>query len=458
MRPTSSTSLVRSKDCETVTAEAPRQTSSSAVTRRPRSVFDISSEQIAKMTELLQEDLRLTEQIANHWARVVELWDETVRCHAAMIGKGDGRLIVPDNHDETRCLTKSPCAGTQVIEKHLKGNSFLKTIPLPYGVADLDPQVVVHPDNRDVVRCYVRGCGHFVGRPTKHRRGELCPDHGIFCHHSSYGSTYSYADVRRNIIASPDVFAERIIGHPFKYESQRLGSEKSEDALSWNVFRSLQEAGCLAQVANLLIGQSHPEEPDLYLWGIRVSDDSFEPWDLLIAARERFESDLPVDRPLTEPDIALHLPGRYLALIEAKFTSPNTFYERGERKDEQSLTMDELLAIYQDPDLRMLNTKMAKSRDRVAYQLWRNTILAEWMAMQDSARTKAFHINLVREGHEEESAAGFGELLRGEHAERFRRATWEEVHRWSRQQSPTLDRLCEYIDQKTAQLRKAFRV
>ena len=41
------------------------------------------------------------------------------------------------------------------------------------------------------------------------------------------------------------MFAERIVGHPFKYESHRLGAENSEDALSRNVFRSLQEAGCL---------------------------------------------------------------------------------------------------------------------------------------------------------------------------------------------------------------------
>ena len=138
---------------------------------------------------------------------------------------------------------------------------------------------------------------------------------------------------------------------------------------------------------------------------------------MLIAARERFETNLPVDRPLTEPDIALHLPGRYLVLIEAEFTSPNTFYERGDRKDEQSLTMDELLAIYQDPDLRLLDTEKAKCRDRVAYQLWRNTILAEWMAMRDSSATKAYHINLVREGYEEASAREFAELLRAEHAD-----------------------------------------
>jgi hypothetical protein len=71
--------------------------------------------------------------------------------------------------------------------------------------------------------------------------------------------------------------------------------------------------------------------------------------ELLIAARKRFESDLPVERPYTEPDIMLHLPGRYLVLLEAKFTSPNTTYARGPRKDSQSLTLDELCATIWKP-------------------------------------------------------------------------------------------------------------
>ena len=36
----------------------------------------------------------------------------------------------------------------------------------------VDQEVVVHPDDRDVVRCYVRGCQHFVRRPMKRRRNQ----------------------------------------------------------------------------------------------------------------------------------------------------------------------------------------------------------------------------------------------------------------------------------------------
>ena len=72
-------------------------------------------------------------------------------------------------------------------------------------------------------------------------------------------------------------------------------------------------------------------EPFLYLWGICLTEDAFDPMELLIAARKRFESNLPVERPYTEPDIMIHLPGRYLILIEAKFTSPNTTYASEDR-------------------------------------------------------------------------------------------------------------------------------
>ena len=324
---------------------------------------------------------------------------------------------------------------------------------LPYGVGDLDPEVVVHLDDPDKVRCYVCGCEHFVRGPQRGKRGEVCPDHGIYCHHSRYGSTYSYADVRRNIIASPEMFAERIVGHPFKYDSHRLGAENSEDALSWNVFRSLQEFKCLAQVAKLMTNEEHSEEPRLFMWGIRVDDDSFEPWDLLNAARERFERNLPVRRPLTEPDIALHLPGKYLILIEAKFTSLNPVYCRGRRKDAQSLTLSELLEIYLDASLKIINQSQASVRNQIHYQLSRNVVFSEWMAQMDSSSTSPLHINLVRRKSEATSQAEFAGLRHASHAGSFRRFEWESI---GTDNLPSRQLLARYLLFKTARLLKAF--
>jgi hypothetical protein len=259
--------------------------------------------------------------------------------------------------------------------------------------------------------------------------------------------------VRRNIIASPELFAQRIVGHPFKYESDRFAGENSEDALSWNVFRSLQESGKLSDFVSLMTGMVHAEQPRLYLWGIRVDDDSFEPWDLLIAARKRFESRLPVKRPLTEPDIGLHLPGKYLVLIEAKFTSPNPVYTRGTRNDAQSLTLDELLDIYWDSSLQILDHAKARDSHAIHYQLWRNTIFAEWMASRDNTQTAAAHVSLVREAGVTDDARVFGALLAHTKTSHFRQVTWESIQAMI---AKSLPRLQSYLANKTCHLNKAF--
>jgi hypothetical protein len=326
---------------------------------------------------------------------------------------------------------------------------------LPFGLHDLDPRVICLGTSPRKVKCFVRGCGQVLQTPTRYTKGDVCSTHGIRCHYSSYGATYSYADVRNNAIVAPGLLATRVVGHPFKFESHRLGSERSEDMLTWNVFRSLQEAGCLSRLARAITGDTCTVEPFLYLWGICLTDDALDPWNLLIAARERFEANLPVERPLTEPDIALHLPGRYLILIEAKFTSANMTYARGPRKDAQSLTLDELLGIYHDPDLDILDYRQAQAASHVHYQLWRNMVFAQWMARQDHSKTRAFHVNLVREGYERLSVAQFRTMVKPEFEDRFRRLTWENIYRFF-SGTPALVGMLSYLETKTAGLVRAF--
>ncbi len=332
-------------------------------------------------------------------------------------------------------------------------NYSMTSPPLPYGINDLCPELCVTPGPPKRIRCFVKGCSHMLRPPTRRGGGDVCPDHGIRCHSSG---TYSYADVRRNLIVDADLFATRVVGHPFKYESDRFGSENSEDALSWNVFRSLQREGQLHKVAQLTTGVVSAEEPILYLWGLRTSDDSFEPWDFLIAARERFEQNLPVKRPLTEPDIALHLPGEYLILIEAKFTSPNSYYVDGPRQNAVSLTKSELLDIYWDPCVRSLDREKARQAERVHYQLWRNLVFAEWMASQDSRMTSPYLVSLTRSGHEQGSCSQFRELADASSDDRFQHRSWEEVTVSCCSTAGVLDRLAAYCKAKTAHLKRAF--
>lgn len=324
--------------------------------------------------------------------------------------------------------------------------------PMPYGLLDLEPALQTDRGPPPRVKCVVRDCPHLLLPPSRTRGGQVCPDHGIRVHASA---TFSYRDPTRNFIVDPDLVA-RVIGHPGKFESHRLGSEKSEDAATFNAFRSFQRAGRLNEIGRLITGLDVADEPDLYLWGLRLTGDSLDVWPLLTAARTRFESRLPVKRPATEPDAALLLDGHYLALIEVKLTSPNTFYARGPRKDAQSLTLDELLAIYSDPACRMLDTEQARASEAVAYQMWRNTVFADWMARRAGPGTKPYFANLVRAGCEVESFEHFHRLVRPEFAHRVTRVRWEDLFVLASLHGDRLLRLREYMVTKTANLQPVF--
>jgi hypothetical protein len=329
---------------------------------------------------------------------------------------------------------------------------FVEEPEMPYGLLDLDPTLTTDRGPTLRIRCVVRDCPHLLIPPTRSTAGQVCPVHGIRVHQSG---TFTYRDATRNFIVDAKLVT-RIIRHPGKFESHRLGYEKSEDAVTLNVFRSFQEAGCLNEVARLITGLEVADEPELFLWGIGLNDDALPVWPLLQAARQRFEKVLPVKRPATEPDIGLFLDGHYLALIEAKLTSPNTFYFAGPRKDAQSLTKDELLTLYHDKVCTLLDLERAKGGEAVAYQMWRNTVFAEWMTHHAKPGTKAYFANLVRAGYEIESFEHFHRIVRPEFADRVTRIRWEDLYLLASIHGNRLLRLREYMAAKTCNLQPAF--
>jgi hypothetical protein len=324
-------------------------------------------------------------------------------------------------------------------------------IEMPYGLLDLDP--VIQTDGPRI-KCFIRGCDQYLLPPARGFRGEFCVTHGIRCHRSA---TFSYADPRRNVIIDGNLLT-RIIRHPFKFESHRLGLERSEDAVTLNVMRSLQEAGCLNLVARFITGLDTLAEPTLYLWGLRLSDDTLTPWDLLIAARERFEHRLPIKRPKTEPDIGLHIPGVMVALLEAKFCSENPVTYPGQRRSPQSLTKEELLNLYSDLSLRIMDRQKAAEADRLHGQLFRNMVFSEYMAQLDSPETQAYLCSLTRAGYEEDACEEFARLIRPEFRDRFCHLTWEEIYALSTLSWRRLSVLREYTLLKTANLVQAFQL
>jgi len=337
-----------------------------------------------------------------------------------------------------------------VEQDEAEENTLSQTInlpPLPYGLQDLEDTISTDQGPPFRVRCYVRGCQEMLQPPRRGFRGEACPVHGIFCHLSGSNATFAFRNPCRNLITSQSLFARKVRGNKHKVESHRFGFLNSEDAVTWNVFRSLQEADALHLVAQWITGRELSGSPLLYLWGLSSFDDRFEPWPLLTTARQRFEIDkLPITRPLSEPDIAVLYPGQVLILIEAKVLAPNPIVYRDQpRKSSQSLTMEELLELYRDPSLSILDLDRIHSCERTWPQLYRYFVFGEFMAHLDGPHTEAFLANLVRAGCEHDSTSEFSQYLRPEYADRFIRVTWETIYALSGLHWRKLTRLQEYM-------------
>lgn len=186
---------------------------------------------------------------------------------------------------------------------------------LPYGISDI------------AIRegfCPIAGCATEIRKypsqvQPKNSSLNYCPRHKIYCRGSLNKYTYIFGNYADNLIVGSNVFNTIFIENASKkHEVQRIGYENSEDALSWNVFVSLKDAGLLKLVASMITGKKYLVEPELLLWGYYISKISkFDEY--LESFRNEYEKELPVK---TEPDIMLEFTDE-LILIEAKFSSGN---------------------------------------------------------------------------------------------------------------------------------------
>jgi hypothetical protein len=325
----------------------------------------------------------------------------------------------------------------------------------PLGVGDLEPHAATRYRRRasqpltgpNGVRCCRRDCTHWLAKRKKGRGDDamFCREHGITV---SLKPTYIYRDYRNNFIVNVPLLEEV---KKLKVESWRLGYERSEDAVSWNVFVSLAGLGSLAAAFRALTGRAVEAEPELYLWGVRVDDAEPRRWDRLMAVRGRLEREGEIP---TEPDIMLRVPGVALVLIEAKFGSPNGTL-KGHKKRFGGVS--EFLGRYPGPEGRPdpLDRAWIEAQpyDRVLQQLVRNIVFAQWLAADGE---EPWVVNLVRGAEELDVEQRITPHLAPGHPVRFRRRTWEDLCRLPVVAEPRAGPLRQYLDNKTIGLVKAF--
>ena len=114
MQTTSNTVAFTSEACETAILGKARWASRHSAVRRPRAVIEISDEQAAKITELLEELVSLARKMEATWAQIARDWSAFARSYADAVAHRDGDFTLPGECGETRRLRQTPYGDTQV--------------------------------------------------------------------------------------------------------------------------------------------------------------------------------------------------------------------------------------------------------------------------------------------------------------------------------------------------------
>ena len=324
-----------------------------------------------------------------------------------------------------------------------------------YGWADFDPEVVeglVENDPRFINRrqdgwiaCPL--VGHYDDRlrwkEDNYRKGSVpCGDPP-----ASFRAAPTYVLERPldNFIAGRDLIGDAIAGKWGNAEAGRLGNENSEGALTWNVLRSLQEAGCLSIAAHVLADVESSTEPELFFWGQRLELTAAVAWTELQALRNELEPGLTQQ---TEPDAGLHIAGWGWVLIEARFGSGADVYDDPAR-------VEAWLERYSTacPGLFDAEAIRGVKLREFPEQLLRNIALAHNLKAEGEHATV---VSLVRENDPTTIEKWVGRCLAATADVRFRRATWEGLYRALDPDHAGLEHLRRYMENKSYGLRPAF--
>jgi len=277
--------------------------------------------------------------------------------------------------------------------------------------------------SQSTVRCHVAGCTAELPRQHQHfreREEYLCPIHHIYLS----PSTFQYQDRYRNLLWCDDQDRHRLDAmRAVKRTMARLGRERDEDALVWNVTRAFEREGHLRMLAGLLTGEDQSGlprgEPQAIYWATDPSGKGR--WQSLEHAQRQFGEE--PDRG-TEPDVALSWPGRHLIFVEAKFcaASRTTPSAKPEGTDLRPLHY----GGHAHFSRVLTGTYCQIAVHSKLYQLMRLWLLGSWLAEDEFAR---FHlVNLVRWQDERDVEDRFASRyccqLPGR---RFHRATWESI-------------------------------
>lgn len=287
------------------------------------------------------------------------------------------------------------------------------------------------------VECPVLGCIVRVHRQrVSFRRDEQfrCVEHDIYIS----PSTYDHRDYAANLLSSDSedlALLNRLLDQ--KRETERLGRERSEDAVTFNVFRAIERSGRLDSVMSDISGREVHGCVPAY-WSLNSATGKVET--TLADARDAFHE---VKDRGTEPDLLIESADT-LFLIEAKLGS----------KNESTPTHVRSLATYRRAADEWYARVFVSAPEIVAvqekfYQLMRLWLLGTWMAAQVQKRFVL--VSLCTATRDAQIERRFSAHLQPADDRNFVRHTWEQIRDFYRLISGAdeTETLVSYFNNKT---------
>lgn len=318
-----------------------------------------------------------------------------------------------------------------------------------FGVQELKERIEV---TETTVECPVKDCQRKVCRQRRFFRREdrfKCPEHSIYIS----PSTFEYASEWDNLLWKRTADRHLLKRIKTVKRESRMARDRSEDAVSWNVFRYLERNNLVDGFLSSTVGYPLSSSEVIY-WSYSQQDGTS--WSALNRARTEFGERLSRS---SEPDIIIRT-DRALIFIEAKLTAGNKTGPSNPDYTKKYLTGGDgwfSRVFHSDYDT------VAKVEKK--YELMRFWLLGTWMAEQ--LDLDFYLVNLVRAAREKEIEAAFGMHTREESGMHFMRLTWEGICEFVKNSvppGPVKEPMTEYFRNKSlgydsnGKLKKAFSV
>lgn len=296
---------------------------------------------------------------------------------------------------------------------------------------------------KNEVQCPVRDCDLWVRR---RRRGEgkkdafFCIEHGIFIS----PTTFEYEKLLDNLLPIEDIDLS-LLSDIYKVKTEtRLRSENSEDAVVWNVFRTLEKKEKISHLINLLNFTS-VDDVQIFYWS-HFKDGMT--WKELTFARKEFKE---APKFNTEPDLILFSSkDNWLSFLEAKLGSnvlQKFLYTGSEltRRREMYGEHDQFVEIFKKP-----HTFDSVAVDGRCYELLRQWLLGNWLAKKIG--TEFLQLLLVRNSQKKDGES-FSNFIIQDNLKAFKVLTWNDLHRFFSSEADEPE-LSNYLIQKTLGYKK----